>query len=126
MEVGSTEMRQPSKFKRICVFCGSSQGKKSSFQDAAIELGKELVTNLNTNSLLFLFFPSFFVSQNFLFNYPKVCAYNVNVDACFEIVEKQKQMEVEGGGGRGGGEDGGGGRGGGGGIGGGGGGEGWW
>ncbi|XP_071720130.1 cytokinin riboside 5'-monophosphate phosphoribohydrolase LOG3-like isoform X2 [Rutidosis leptorrhynchoides] len=33
-----------SKFKRICVFCGSSQGKKSSYQDAAIELGKELLT----------------------------------------------------------------------------------
>ncbi|KAK4345724.1 hypothetical protein RND71_035900 [Anisodus tanguticus] len=33
-----------SKFKRICVFCGSSQGKKSSYQDAAIELGKELVS----------------------------------------------------------------------------------
>ena len=41
MEVGS-EMRQ-SRFKRICVFCGSSQGKKSSYQDSAIELGKELV-----------------------------------------------------------------------------------
>ncbi|KAG2690171.1 hypothetical protein I3843_09G171000 [Carya illinoinensis] len=41
MEVES-EMRQ-SKFKTICVFCGSSQGKKSSYQDAAIELGKELV-----------------------------------------------------------------------------------
>ncbi|CAL5413792.1 unnamed protein product [Camellia sinensis] len=36
------EMKQ-SKFKRICVFCGSSQGKKSSYQDAAIELGKELL-----------------------------------------------------------------------------------
>ncbi|GAY63260.1 hypothetical protein CUMW_224160 [Citrus unshiu] len=35
---------QLSKFKRICVFCGSSQGKKSSYQDAAIELGKELVS----------------------------------------------------------------------------------
>ncbi|KAA3464972.1 cytokinin riboside 5'-monophosphate phosphoribohydrolase LOG3-like [Gossypium australe] len=33
-----------SKFKRICVFCGSSQGKKRSYQDAAIELGRELVT----------------------------------------------------------------------------------
>ncbi|OVA18059.1 Cytokinin riboside 5'-monophosphate phosphoribohydrolase LOG [Macleaya cordata] len=33
-----------SKFKRICVFCGSSQGKKSSYQDAAIELGNELVS----------------------------------------------------------------------------------
>lgn len=33
-----------SRFKRICVFCGSSQGKKSSYQDAAIEIGKELVS----------------------------------------------------------------------------------
>ncbi|KAJ7001980.1 hypothetical protein NC653_012381 [Populus alba x Populus x berolinensis] len=37
------EMKQ-SKFKRICVFCGSSPGKKSSYKDAAIELGKELVS----------------------------------------------------------------------------------
>ncbi|KAM7264330.1 hypothetical protein ACFE04_002013 [Oxalis oulophora] len=40
--MGSDEMKQ-SRFNRICVFCGSSQGKKSSYQDAAIELGKELV-----------------------------------------------------------------------------------
>ncbi|KAK0585911.1 hypothetical protein LWI29_036192 [Acer saccharum] len=33
-----------SRFKRICVFCGSSSGKKSSYQEAAIELGKELIT----------------------------------------------------------------------------------
>ncbi|KAJ6403312.1 hypothetical protein OIU84_015261 [Salix udensis] len=33
-----------SKFKRICVFCGSSPGKKSSYKDAAIELAKELVS----------------------------------------------------------------------------------
>ncbi|KAG8082700.1 hypothetical protein GUJ93_ZPchr0014g46747 [Zizania palustris] len=33
----------PSRFRRICVFCGSSQGKKKSYQDAAVELGKELV-----------------------------------------------------------------------------------
>ncbi|XP_027351540.1 cytokinin riboside 5'-monophosphate phosphoribohydrolase LOG3 isoform X1 [Abrus precatorius] len=33
-----------SKFKRICVFCGSSPGKKSSYQDAAIQLGNELVS----------------------------------------------------------------------------------
>ncbi|KAK9940108.1 hypothetical protein M0R45_016783 [Rubus argutus] len=37
------EMNQ-SKFKRICVFCGSSPGKKSSYKDAAIELGEELVS----------------------------------------------------------------------------------
>ncbi|PHT35620.1 Cytokinin riboside 5'-monophosphate phosphoribohydrolase LOG3 [Capsicum baccatum] len=37
-----------SKFKRIYVFCGSSQGKKSSYQDATIELGKELISrNIN-------------------------------------------------------------------------------
>ncbi|KAI9380459.1 hypothetical protein POPTR_016G090500v4 [Populus trichocarpa] len=33
-----------SKFKRICVFCGSSQGKKTSYQVAAIDLGNELVS----------------------------------------------------------------------------------
>jgi hypothetical protein len=32
-----------SKFKRICVFCGSSQGKKTSYQVAATDLGNELV-----------------------------------------------------------------------------------
>ncbi|KAI7728824.1 hypothetical protein M8C21_023803 [Ambrosia artemisiifolia] len=35
-----------SKFKRICVLCGSSQGKKSNYQDAANELGKELICDL--------------------------------------------------------------------------------
>ena len=34
-----------SKFRRICVFCGSSHGKKRSYQDSAIELANELVTN---------------------------------------------------------------------------------
>ncbi|TKW05480.1 hypothetical protein SEVIR_7G178800v4 [Setaria viridis] len=33
-----------SRFRRICVFCGSSQGKKKSYQDAAVELGEELVS----------------------------------------------------------------------------------
>ncbi|MCO5587107.1 hypothetical protein L7F22_041054 [Adiantum nelumboides] len=32
-----------SKFRRICVFCGSSSGNKRIFSDAALELGKELV-----------------------------------------------------------------------------------
>ncbi|CAN6482586.1 unnamed protein product [Victoria cruziana] len=32
-----------SKFRRICVFCGSSSGKKESYQTAAIQLGNELV-----------------------------------------------------------------------------------
>lgn len=32
-----------SRFKRICVFCGSSSGKRDCYKDAAIELGEELV-----------------------------------------------------------------------------------
>ncbi|XP_042444816.1 cytokinin riboside 5'-monophosphate phosphoribohydrolase LOG1-like [Zingiber officinale] len=32
-----------SRFQRVCVFCGSSPGKRNSYQDAAVELGKELV-----------------------------------------------------------------------------------
>ncbi|TYG73641.1 hypothetical protein E1A91_D04G111500v1 [Gossypium mustelinum] len=32
-----------SRFERICVFCGSSSGKKASYQEAAVQLGKELV-----------------------------------------------------------------------------------
>ncbi|KAI3447393.1 hypothetical protein Pfo_004058 [Paulownia fortunei] len=37
------EEEKKSRFKRICVFCGSSSGKKPSYQEAAVELGKELV-----------------------------------------------------------------------------------
>ncbi|KAK1306267.1 Cytokinin riboside 5'-monophosphate phosphoribohydrolase LOG7 [Acorus calamus] len=37
------EEMKKSKFKRICVFCGSSSGKKTSYQEAAVQLGKELV-----------------------------------------------------------------------------------
>ena len=33
-----------SRFRRVCVFCGSSSGKRSSYRDAAVELGKELVS----------------------------------------------------------------------------------
>ncbi|KAM0945235.1 putative LOG family protein [Dioscorea sansibarensis] len=32
-----------SKFKKICVYCGSSQGKKKSYQDAANDLAKKMV-----------------------------------------------------------------------------------
>lgn len=42
-EEAAIEVMVPSRFRRICVFCGSSQGKKKSYQDAAVELGKELV-----------------------------------------------------------------------------------
>ncbi|CAN4113977.1 unnamed protein product [Withania somnifera] len=37
------EEEKRSKFKRICVFCGSSSGRKLSYQEAATELGKQLV-----------------------------------------------------------------------------------
>lgn len=30
-------------FRRICVFCGSSRGKKDIFSDVAFKLGRELV-----------------------------------------------------------------------------------
>ncbi|CAN8257290.1 unnamed protein product [Cochlearia groenlandica] len=35
--------KESSRFKSICVFCGSSNGKKTSYQDSAIDLGKEMV-----------------------------------------------------------------------------------
>jgi len=34
---------QPTKFKRVCVFCGSNTGFRQVFSDAAIDLGNELV-----------------------------------------------------------------------------------
>ncbi|XP_047083553.1 probable cytokinin riboside 5'-monophosphate phosphoribohydrolase LOGL3 isoform X2 [Lolium rigidum] len=37
------QITQASRFKRMCVFCGSSQGNKTSYRDAAIDLAKELV-----------------------------------------------------------------------------------
>ncbi|KAJ4774941.1 Cytokinin riboside 5'-monophosphate phosphoribohydrolase [Rhynchospora pubera] len=42
-----TTMVKKSKFKRVCVFCGSSSGKRNSYQDAAIQLGEELVCTLS-------------------------------------------------------------------------------
>ncbi|CAD5193477.1 unnamed protein product [Musa acuminata subsp. malaccensis] len=38
-------VEKKSRFRRICVFCGSQCGKKTSYQEAAIELGKELVNS---------------------------------------------------------------------------------
>uniref|UniRef100_A0A0E0K7P2 Cytokinin riboside 5'-monophosphate phosphoribohydrolase n=1 Tax=Oryza punctata TaxID=4537 RepID=A0A0E0K7P2_ORYPU len=35
--------QQESRFKRTCVFCGSSQGNKTTYRDAAVDLAKELV-----------------------------------------------------------------------------------
>lgn len=33
-----------SRFKRVCVFCGSSSGKRECYSDAATDLAQELVT----------------------------------------------------------------------------------
>lgn len=46
MKIGSEESRSSSRsrFKTVCVYCGSSPGKRNSYQDAAVELGKELVS----------------------------------------------------------------------------------
>ncbi|XP_062232302.1 probable cytokinin riboside 5'-monophosphate phosphoribohydrolase LOGL8 [Phragmites australis] len=38
---GAPERR--SRFRRICVYCGSAKGKKASYQDAAVDLGNQLV-----------------------------------------------------------------------------------
>jgi cytokinin riboside 5'-monophosphate phosphoribohydrolase len=43
---GELPMVKKSKFKRVCVFCGSSSGKRNSYQDAAIQLGEELVCTI--------------------------------------------------------------------------------
>ncbi|TVU09685.1 hypothetical protein EJB05_43176 [Eragrostis curvula] len=43
MEATNGGGEQGSRFRRVCVFCGSSSGKGSSYRDAAVELGKELV-----------------------------------------------------------------------------------
>jgi hypothetical protein len=46
-----------SRFKRVCVFCGSSSGKKNCYSDAALELGQELVRIHNFKmSCNFVFF----------------------------------------------------------------------
>lgn len=50
-ERAAAETAGQSKFRRICVFCGSSSGKNPSYQIAAIQLGNQLV--------LLFFFDSF-------------------------------------------------------------------
>ncbi|GER27753.1 cytokinin riboside 5'-monophosphatephosphoribohydrolase LOG [Striga asiatica] len=43
MENSLEQATKTSRFKRICVFCGSSPGKNPSYQLAAVQLGKQLV-----------------------------------------------------------------------------------
>ncbi|CAD6332619.1 unnamed protein product [Miscanthus lutarioriparius] len=42
-ESGGGGAERRSRFRRICVYCGSAKGKKPSYQDAAIQLGNQLV-----------------------------------------------------------------------------------
>lgn len=62
------EMKQ-SRFSRICVFCGSSQGKKRSYQDAAVELGGELVLFCFLFSLFFFRLRDWFFGSTMDFDY---------------------------------------------------------
>lgn len=39
----SNAVMMKSRFKKVCVFCGSSSGKRNCYRDAALELGQELV-----------------------------------------------------------------------------------
>ena len=52
-----------SRFKRVCVFCGSSTGKREAYREAAVELGQELVyicVFLFFRFYVVLFFPPFY------------------------------------------------------------------
>ena len=58
-------IKMKSRFTRICVFCGTSPGKNPSYQLAAIQLGKQLVSHNNfsfssTQSLTFFYKTMFF------------------------------------------------------------------
>lgn len=50
------EGKAGNKFKRVCVFCGSSSGNRSVFSEAALDLGHELVC-----LFLYLIGPLFFM-----------------------------------------------------------------
>lgn len=74
-----------SRFKRICVFCGSSQGKKASYHDAAVELGNQLVTISRLAPvchLLFAIHASFIISTNYYIHHALALA-PVKSDAKF-------------------------------------------
>ncbi len=55
---GAADQELQSGFKRICVFCGSSSGNKSVYNDVAMELGNELVSSSkilpSSSTLIFL------------------------------------------------------------------------
>jgi hypothetical protein len=60
VEGASSPNEKKGRFKRICVFCGSRPGYKSTFSDAALELGKVLVMYYIVFILSFLIFLEIF------------------------------------------------------------------
>lgn len=59
-----------SRFKRVCVFCGSSTGKRDCYRDAAIELAQELVQRLYLSFCnLFLVFIFCDIYKSFPFSF---------------------------------------------------------
>ncbi|ERN00902.1 hypothetical protein AMTR_s00103p00146150 [Amborella trichopoda] len=44
MEINEEKAVMVGKFKTICVFCGSRSGNRPSFSDAAVDLGRELIS----------------------------------------------------------------------------------
>lgn len=47
----ATNPKASKRFKRVCVFCGSSSGNGTVFSDVALDLGRELVSFLIFSSL---------------------------------------------------------------------------
>lgn len=50
-----------SRFKTVCVFCGSSTGKRKCYRDAAVELAQELVHSKISHFFALLFGVLFFM-----------------------------------------------------------------
>lgn len=60
MSADRAAVETKSRFRRICVFCGSRPGKKASYQEAALQLANELVQN-DLYTPLFFFNVHFFL-----------------------------------------------------------------
>lgn len=87
-EVATTTEKR-SRFRRICVFCGSQCGKKPSYQEAAIELGKELVTMCFLNQVAYFREQSLF---SFLFPWiQKAAALFCRISLIFQCGLHRKQ-----------------------------------
>jgi len=69
-----------SRFKRVCVFCGSSPGNKASYQLAAIQLAHELVATSSSSSNM-----SFFILFHFSFSM-YVCMMLMKVERSIDLV----------------------------------------